>query len=107
MPQIKLYHPKHGYVKEFTGDRYDCEVELKKWKYFYGKKFDECTVERINYTKKRITKQIVYRPTGAIYRNATEAAKYTPHTFDTIKKHLKNNFDTPPPKGRLFHYLEE
>lgn len=106
MYNIKLHHLKHGCVREFTGEKHQCEQELKKWKYFYGKKFDECTVEWINKTKKN-TRPIVYRPTGEVYKNPTEASKRTPHTFYTVLEHLKNNFDVPPPKGRLFHYLEE
>jgi len=107
MPQIKLYHPKYGYVKEFEGDSYKCELWLKKWKSFYGKKFEECQVERIEYSKSRKPKEIVYRPTGDIYPTIKEASIKTKHTVYTVKRHLKNNFITPPEKGRLFHYLEE
>jgi hypothetical protein len=107
MPKVTLTHPKIGFVREYNGRMNDCKKEVGKWKFFYGKKFNECEITYSGVKEMQQPQQFVYRPTGDIFSNIEVARLATGHSADFIRMHLKNNFKTIPPNGRMFHYLDE
>lgn len=115
---LKLMHPKHGCIKisTFTNDEKALDI-IQSWKKLYGKKFDECIIEKDEIVNK-VTKtkeippelkekivivkkkrQIVNAKTGDPYESCTHAAIDLNVSRQTIQRHLLARL-----KGR-FEYL--
>ena len=84
---VKLIHPKHGLCAQ--------EVVLKntknikeKWKFRYGKKYDECTIVVESRYTNIDSRKIINIKTGEEYLTKEDAAKDLGVSKETITKHL-------------------
>ena len=90
MTILKLMHPTVGFVdQKQVGTKTTTRKNiLQTWRYRYGKKFDECTVESISVRAPK-RKQIFYIPTEEVYQTLRAASDATGFHVDTISKHCR------------------
>lgn len=83
-PVIRLKHPRLGLIDEKKVQKMTKDIIIQAWRWKYGKKFNECTVEE----DKPNTAKIQNLATKKIYENIDVAEKETGLTRTTLYKHL-------------------
>jgi hypothetical protein len=96
---IKLIHPEYGCVKHgYFNYETEARVIIKTWQKLYGKKFNDCVIEKPflkgqispdgNVVRTGEKKKIINLKTGDIYYSIAEAAKDLNVHKNTIGLHL-------------------
>lgn len=86
---IQLIHPKLGVCAEaIASTNFEKQEIITRWKYRYGKKFNECEV-KASKQEFSLKKKVIYLPTQEVYESAMDASKHHDYHERTIAAHCR------------------